>query len=355
MSAYKNAQLFWQHFEAVQNELKDYLLTQNYENLNSLVEKLDEEVYECTGSHFFVENLYEEYEMTFDTGPNKTTQYLTALYKSMAPESIKKGWIINASLPPLSQKAIQAQVQIKENVYTLADFHVFYETIEQTETLSCKLYCPAFQLISNPENKKEMSMYLIELAIGECAYEAYLGSVDFVDLPPEEDSKFCNLIDFYEKIMDEVQNNHWKEYVNPLDIFSVYQPIQDFAHDSLRKDMKYIFTTHPLLIEETLENKHDVLADIDSKEGQFGFIYYSNLFHNKEDALYRQELSKQLDEELMKLKVAKVIGGAIGKSFSYIDLIVYDKDSFLKAFSSIKKQLKTSVELYYESFHEIID
>ena len=65
--------------------------------------------------------------------------------------------------------------------------------------------------------------------------------------------------------MDIVEKNAWKEYNSPLEIYSVYQPIQDIGHDSLRKDMKYIFTTHPLLIEETIENKKDVLLDLSSK------------------------------------------------------------------------------------------
>ena len=91
-----------------------------------------------------------------------------------------------------------------------------------------------------------------------------------------------------------VEKNHWKVYDKPIDIYSVYQPIQDFAHDALRKDMKLIFTTHPLLVEQTIEEKEEVLADLSSKDGEFGYVYYSNPFHNKEDALYRQKLSKQL-------------------------------------------------------------
>lgn len=74
--------------------------------------------------------------------------------------------------------------------------------------------------------------------------------------------------------MDIVEKNEWKEYNSPLEIYSVYQPIQDIGHDSLRKDMKYIFTTHPLLIEETIENKKDVLLDLSSKDGEYGFVYF---------------------------------------------------------------------------------
>ena len=355
MSVYTNSQLFWKSFVNVQEELKYCLSNRNYERLNELVENLDEQFYSFTGAHFFVENLYDEYEMTFDTGPNKTTQYLCSFFSKTAPIEVKKSWIINSYLPPLSQKAVQSQVQIKDQTYSLTDFHVFYSVVDDTQTLKCELYCPAFQQIKNPENKREMSMYLIELAIGQCAYEAYLASVDFLDVPPENEVTFCNLIDFFEKIMEIVETKQWKEYKSPLEIYSVYQPIQDIGHDSLRKDMKYIFTTHPLLIEETIENKKDALLDLSSKDGEFGFVYYSNLFHNKEDALYRQKLSKQLDDQISKLNAAKVIGGAIGKSYAYIDWIIYDKKLFLKAFENIKKQLGRSVELHYESFNDILD
>ena len=183
------------------------------------------------------------------------------------------------------------------------------------------------------------------------ALVAYTG----IDVPPEEDQPFCNLVDLFEKIVDIVEKNEWKEYNSPLEIYSVYQPIQDIGHDSLRKDMKYIFTTHPLLIEETIENKKDVLLDLSSKDGEYGFVYFSNMFHNKEDALFRQSLSKQLDDQISKLNAGKVIGGAIGKSYSYIDWIVYDKTNFIKALESAKKQLNKSVELHYEPFNDILD
>ena len=347
MSAYTNGLTFWKHFEQKQEQIISYLKEEKYEDLNEIIQELDDEVVEISGAHFFVESFYDSFEMTFDTGPNKTTQYLCQMLCDIAPASIKKHWIMNSSLPPMSQKAIQAMVQIKNEEYTLADFYVFYSI--ENDMLDCKVYCPGFNLIGNPENKKEMSMYLLELAIGELAYEAYICRVDFIDTPSES-LKFCGLVDFYEKIMELVHQNHWKEYERPIDIYSVYQPIQDFAHDALRKDMKFIFTTHPLLVEQTIEDKEEVLADLASKDGEFGYIYYSNPFHNKEDALYRQKLSKELDNKMNEVHAGKVVGGAIGKSFSYIDWIVYDKERFIKVFNQLKKQLNQSVELYYQKF-----
>ena len=66
--------------------------------------------------------------------------------------------------------------------------------------------------------------------------------------------------------------------------------------------------------------------------------------------MFRQNLSKHLDEAVSKVHAGKVVGGAIGKSFSYIDWIVYDKDLFMKVFNQLKKQLDASVELYYQKF-----
>ena len=90
MSVYTNSQLFWKSFVNVQDELKNCLTNRNYERLNELVENLDEQFYSFTGAHFFVENLYDEYEMTFDTGPNKTTQYICSFFSKTAPIEVNK-------------------------------------------------------------------------------------------------------------------------------------------------------------------------------------------------------------------------------------------------------------------------
>lgn len=349
MSARTRAIEFWKEFEKVESQIKTYLSQENYDACMALIEPLDEMAYESFGAHFFVDNAYSDFELTWDTGPNKTIQYLTQMVCDLVPVSIRRSWILNASLPPLSQKAIQAQVQIKDQIYTLTDFMLFYTPEPNQQTWQCEIYCPGFSLITNTENKKEMSMYLLELALGQCAYEAYISRVDYLDAPKPE-RVFCNLVDAYETLMDHVDQNQWKTYASPLEIYSVYQPIQDFAHDSLRKDMKFIFTTHPLLIEETIEGQEDVLKDLEAKQGEFDYIYYNNLFNTREDALFRQELSKQVDEAFRKSESARVIGGAIGKSYSYIDCIVYDKQRFLKTFEQIKKQLDQKVKLHVQKF-----
>lgn len=353
MSVISNIKEFWSRFEDEQNDLLQALKNKDYTALSEVLEGLDQECYAISGAHMFVEDTFEQPEMTFDAGPNKTTQLICQQMKKLAPSEIKKVWIINDTLPPLSQKAIEAQLQIKDEIYTLFDFTAFYTCDDQAQSFSIRLYCPGFSLIENPEHKREMCIYLVELAIGQNMMESFVSLVDYID-QPENGVDFCNLTELYDVIEEAVQKGKWKDYKHPTDIYSVYQPHQDFAHDSLRKDMKIIFTTNPSLIEESLGNKADVLLDLKAKDGEYGYVYFSNLFNGKDDAIFRQELSRKLDAAFAPLHCAKVIGGAIGKSFSYIDLIVFDEDLFLKAFSQIQKQLHQQVELHYRAFSEDI-
>ena len=180
MSAYTNGLAFWKHFEEKQGAIINCLKAEQYEELNELIQELDEEVMEISGAHFFVESFYDSFEMTFDTGPNKTTQYLCQMLCDVAPKSVKQNWIMNATLPPMSQKAIQAMVQIKNEEYTLADFHVFYQI--ENDMLDCKVYCPGFNLIGNPENKKEMIVLdrpnpcdYVEGPVLKAGYKSFVG------------------------------------------------------------------------------------------------------------------------------------------------------------------------------------
>lgn len=174
MSVISNINEFWKRFEDEQQDLLNALRDKNYTALSEVLEGIDQECYAISGAHLFVEDSFEQPELTLDAGPNKTTQLICQQMKKLAPADIKKVWIINDTLPPLSQKAIEAQLQIHDEIYTLFDFTAFYTADEQAQSFSVRLYCPGFSLIDNPEHKREMCIYLVELAIGQNAMESYV-------------------------------------------------------------------------------------------------------------------------------------------------------------------------------------
>lgn len=351
MSVLTNIEEFWNRFADEQDGLLKALEAKNYTKVSEILEGLSSECSAISGARLFIEDSVDQPELTLDSGPSKTSQLICQQMKKLAPKSISRRWIINDTLPPLSQKAIEAQLQIKDSVYSLFDMTAFYQISQANQSFSVQVYCPGFSMIENPEYKREMSIYLVELAVGEKMLESNISSVDFLDVP-ENGVSFCNLTELYDVIEQTIEKEHWKEYKHPLDIYTVFKPYQDFAHDSLRKDMKMIFTTHPTLIEEHLGDGKDVVMDFKDKDGEYGYIYFSNPFEGKDDALFRQELSRRIESLCAPLHCAKVIGGAIGKSYSYIDLAVFDTAVFEKVFEQVQEQLKDKVEIYYRNFEQ---
>lgn len=209
MSVLSNIKAFWARFCDEQDGLLDALKTKNYEKLSAILEALNAECYEISGAHLFVEDRYEEPEMTFDTGPDKTSQLICRKMKELAPEAVRSRWIINDTLAPLSQKAIEASLQIKDETYSLFDMTAFYRVDPKTHSFLVDVYCPGFSLIDNPEYKREMAIYLVELAIGEKELEAYVSNIDFTD-EPSDGRDFCNLTELYTVITDLAEKEGWK-------------------------------------------------------------------------------------------------------------------------------------------------
>ena len=81
MSVVTNNREFWERFEDEQSDLQNALKTKNYDLINEIVQGLNEEVNAISGCSFFVEDVSEDFEMTFDPGPNKTSQYLAQRLK----------------------------------------------------------------------------------------------------------------------------------------------------------------------------------------------------------------------------------------------------------------------------------
>ena len=144
MSVYENAQNFWEHFSSRQPEIEQALTSRDYPGLVRALEPVQESAMNLTGCGFFVEDAADQFEMTFDPGPNKTSQYLARYFTDLCPAEILKKWIVNPVLMPLSQKAVEAQVQIRDHVYTLMDFHVFYTVDQKAQTFQTRVYCPGY-------------------------------------------------------------------------------------------------------------------------------------------------------------------------------------------------------------------
>lgn len=302
-SAYQNAIQFWQDLSQDRVQIEAYLIEGNYSAVDEIVNRYDDLAMDLTGCHFFIEHTADFFEATFDTGPNKSSQYLAQLFVDMAPIDFAN-WVINPCLPALSQKAIDLDLNIKSNHYQMTDMTAFYEL---DQGIHVKLYCPGFSLSDNEERKKEMARYLVELAVGQFYYEAYIRSVTYLD-QPEQEQAFCQLIDLYDVI--EQHCSDWTQFNDVLSIYSVYEPKE--------KGLFYI-TTHPLYVEDKLAGRQEVLLDLESKGATV--ISLACQADRQSFSAIRQQLDRLLNEA----HAGRIIGSHEG-----FDALVYDQARFEK-------------------------
>ncbi|MDF9824074.1 hypothetical protein M2475_000412 [Breznakia sp. PF5-3] len=345
MSIKKQVKRFWKVFLEEKNNLEKALAENNSGEINEIVKILNTYFEEFTNSSLEVGISDDFYELTFHSGQDKNVQLICAVLKSFAPKALSDKWIINAYLPPLSEKALHTVLRIKEQEYHPEDFIVYYTIDDVNKSFHVEIYCDAFSVL-DPNKANEIAVYMLQLFIGECALEAYIGNIEVIDA--QKGGNYAILPEFYEVMLEIIDEKEWPEYNDPTTIYRVYQLQDEKIVDEVRKDMKMIFTVHPILISEVLNNEFVTYHEFYDYGGEFGYLYYKNNHGSDADALYRQQLEKKLNELLFPHGIAKSIGGAIGTNYSYIDLAIYDKEEFLKALDKINNHL--SVELTYKAF-----
>ncbi len=345
MSIKKQVIRFWKVFETERINLEKALRENNEEEINEIKKILGTYFEELCNCQLEIEYEDDIFELTFLSEQEKNVQYICSLLKKLAPENLRENWIIHADLPPLSQKAMHTILRIDGQDYGSDDFIVYYEIDTNNHCLNVSLYCPAF--VSLEANKAlEMAVYMLQLNIGEVALEAYINNIEVCDQKQEGNQSI--LSHFYEMLMDIVMEQKWTQYEDTTEIYRVYKLEEAAISENVRKDMKMIFTTHPLLIAETLDKDSFCAHQFFDFGGEFGYLYYAHANSEVNDALVRQKLEKRLNELLYPLGIARSIGGAIGTKYAYIDLAIFDKEEFLKVLPKINDKL--SIDLAYAAF-----
>lgn len=353
MNCKQRVHRFWDAFLKQREELETALREADAERIEELRGALDRQLERVCGCKVEIERDEEGFfELSFDTGPNKTVQYIAALLKDTAPKELVEDWIINACLPPLSAKAKNAVLRIKDRVYTGADFTVFYEIDAANKCLHTQVYCPGFADIQDEERKRDMAAYMLELFLGELELEARIGSVAPLDEPLADSENFCLLPNFYEDVCDIIIDQEWLEYHDPTQIYMAFKVNEKPVHDTLRQDIKLLLTTNALLQEEVLRQNEDSCKDFKDKGGEYGYLYYENPYADEKNALIRQTMEKKLNDMLYPIGVARTIGGAIGEHYSYIDVAIFDPDAFAILLEHLNDKL--SFPMYYQPFYKSV-
>ncbi|MDH6366065.1 MULTISPECIES: hypothetical protein [unclassified Breznakia] len=347
MNIKQQVQRFWRIFLEERSNLERALDHNDEAEITEITKILNTYFEEFSNSQLDIAKEEDSYEITFLSGQDKNVQLIGVLLKQLAPEAILDTWIVNSYLPPLSTKALHTILRVQDKEYTANDFMVYYEIDENAKALHCEVYCDAFEVMDESK-ANEVAVYMLQLFIGECALEAYIASYEIVR--ERHGGSQVVLSQFYELLMEIIDEKEWPMYQDPTQIYRVYKLDEKKIKDEVRQDMKIIFTTHPVLIAESLQDQYVTSHEFFDFGGEFGYVYYENQNGNESDALFRQALEKKFNELLFEKGIAKSIGGAMGATYAYVDLAIYDKEAFIKALKNINEHL--SVKLEYRAFND---
>ncbi len=338
---------FWKYFTGVQKEIEDAFQNQDESLIEELRKEVSQQVQSVCDASAELEWQDGFFELAFHGGVNKTKQYICALLKKEAPKQLVNDWIISSFRQPLSQSALHAKIQLDDEVYSGSDFMVYYEIHKDAKCITIEVYSKALTGLEETKQRNIVTA-MLELFIGEIELEARISDIQISTEPKSDAENYCLLPNFYEDICDIVIDEEWTEYSEPCAIYAAYKLDQTIVSETLRKDMKLIITTNPQLQSELLNQESDSCEEARRFGSEYGYLYYEIEQEKEQIALVRQQLEQELQGLFYEAGIARMIGGAVGTHYAYVDCIVFDRDAFQILLSKLNEHL--SFPLYYQSF-----
>lgn len=342
---------FWNEFMLQKDDLMIAIDENDQNEISRIVEYFNSLLKNITTYKMEVEKSETGfYEISFVTQGNKNAQFATTLLKKDAPKQLSEDFLIHAFHPPVSDNTMMKGFKIDDEIIYGSDLIVYYTILEECKMLDLRIYSEKLKAF-NEEQQNAIAFSFVELFIGELELEARINSIEVIDEEDHDCENFAYLPNFFEDLCDIIYSNDWVEYHEPLSIYQVFKLNEDLKNDTLRNDMVLIMTTNPQLQIEVLNNVETMCHNFKAIGGEYGYLYYEKTYQDEKEALLRQQLEKQIDELFFDMSIAKTMGGALGKVYTYIDVAIYDKDLFMISLAKLNEKLPFTI--YYNDFMHI--
>lgn len=327
-NSFKNKVLqFWKAFEEEETIIRQ-MIDNNAEGkaLTSFTESILRIAFDEVQFQIGI-NLDNKYELTLTPQGDRIKLIEYYYWQKYTPQSLADKWIFHSSMPALPHTHYKIQmfgITLDEN-----DLIVYPQTNHISSKIELQIYCPKLENMTDSQ-RYAMFFTLLDQHISELYSIEHVNNVQFVN--DKLNSKGFNINELKKHIDTEININGWINSDNPLDAYIGYRVQQSTDPNwILREDIYagYSSCTPPISAyhfkDDTFFNKHQKNGII------FGFIFFDNL-DIPEDHLvpFRGVIEDQIIERTTKSGIANCIGGATGFHFSYIDLIIYDYEAFIK-------------------------
>lgn len=266
---------------------------------------------------------------------------LTDYWRDRAPEL--KGWTFYESRQP---GEIQGSIRIGDNSYDAAALWVSPAIDGEEQKIHLTAWHPLFESLDNGQQMMVLFLWLDE-TLGERGTSRWIGEIKVSDQELKEAMPLSELRDLTTSLLEE-QEWHASE-----EIGIVYQlePVEG----PLRADTYVGSTSVTQIVNHYFESFAPHPENpLDDLGADYHFLSIDGRDIPEEDPLtFRNEIENSLESALESEKSGLVVGGALGITNAYIDLLLFDGEASIelvkKVIQSANLQHPVGLHPFYQS------
>lgn len=337
---------FWEEFEAREAELRVLMDEEKTEEAVDLTNALLS--YAFHDAYFELGKNEDRYELVLTAEGQRHRLFLLNYWWEHAPEALFDRWDFH-----VGRKRAANMNQWKLQMFGLevsADEIRIWPEISE-DKVDVVLYSPVLASYlggsgdegkTNEDKAYGVAEILLDQALGELVAINSVGSLELLSEPLDGESITLS------ELFDYVKKNCSDWAANPCDGYMTYRAIP-LDHWRLREDVIAGTSCVNRLINEYYNEEREVFTESLEDGAVFGFLF----FNNDEFETYNLVNCRAAIEEALEERgeeFCKVIGGATGTYFTYIDVVCFDQIEFLTLAAEILNSRKELREMGFSEF-----
>jgi len=348
MSFKSNVTAFWDWFEGnyrkLGEEIKAKAFTEVHEQLSGELDKV------FGNAAFLIGGGEGNFELIVSPEGNKDRLFLSRYWKEGAPEI--PGWSFFNLKPPGAKSTPDFEIKFKDSDISLSwhDLYILPKLSKNEQKIDIEIYC---EKLSKADEQLWASYVFISL--DNCLGEAYVDTaIGRIEPAKKKTRKMISLASFYDYLLQTFKDNGWQLYENPDEVFSTYSLNPKETANVLREDIIMGYTCNTSLISAYLNGDGESMEYMRSVGAEYAFLAYEHKFMEDSGKIvgYRGGIEDALETFFDSTKLGRVLGGATGAFYSYIDLLIFDVDAFNASIGGVLADFEA--EISYVPFSDIL-
>ncbi|HSI14397.1 MAG TPA: hypothetical protein VK961_20270 [Chthoniobacter sp.] len=271
------------------------------------------------------------HSLTLSGEGNPHRQLLAAYWASRAPKL--KGWTFYGSRQP-SHSVGDICLKVGADTFEARAVWLTPAINEETKHIDITAWHPLFPKLDE-RSRWTILFLLLDEALGEIGTLNWIGHIDINDQKLSGAIPLGELRAFTERVQAERQ---WRKG-GPGEIWTLYRPNEDNS-DQLRGDLFVGSTSVMPLISEFMEARGQLKDPLAGTGADYVYIAFNaGVLPKGEEADARGEIEDALSAVLEPAGSGRHIGGAMGRRYVYIDLLLFDgANSIALVLESLRRQ-----------------